>query len=222
MNSTGEYKIWRLQFDEKSIRIAVDKFWDERFRIYALEWKQTTPTDPYAINIKGPSYISFCIHDHTLKFSWIYVAPHLRGTLISDYLISLLFHISQQLDLSISETAVIRKPLIAKKLIEWGFTAKNFDTQVELTGHSQGILKIPIVKSVQDISGKLKHNISRLSQNVFYILGEEEWIGEVVPIHTQFLFQNIQKSDEKIQKLSCEIVGKRRFYKGAVRKILGN
>lgn len=222
MNSTGEYKIWRLQFDEKSIRIAVDKFWDERFRIYALEWKQTIPTDPYAININGPSYISFYIQDHTLKFSWIYVAPHLRGTLVSDYLISLLFDISQELNIPISETAVIRKPLVSKKLIEWWFTPKNFDTQVELTGYSQGVLKVPVVKSVQDISGKLKHNISKLSQNVFYILAPQQGTGEIVPIHTQFLFENIQKSEEKIENLSCEIIGKRRFYKGAVRKILGN
>lgn len=222
MNKISENKIWRLQFDETSIRVTIEKFWDERFRIYALEWTQTISSDPHKIDEFTPSYVSFCIHDNMLKFSWMYVAPHFRGSLMSDYLMSLLFQISEELEIPLSETSVIRKPIMAKKLIEWGFIAKIEDTKVELTWQSQGILKIPIVKNIQDISGKLKHNISKLSQNVFYILAQQQGTGEIVPIHTQFLFENIQKSEEKIENLSCEIIGKRRFYKGAVRKILGN
>jgi hypothetical protein len=41
--------------------------------------------------------------------------------------------------------------------------------------------------------------MSRLSQNVFYILEEQEGTGEIVPIHTQFLFQDIEKSYKKIE-----------------------
>ena len=63
----------------------------------------------------------------------MYVAPHFRGSLMSDYLISLLFQISEELEIPLSETSVIRKPIMAKKLIEWGFIAKIEDTKVELT-----------------------------------------------------------------------------------------
>lgn len=220
MDTIAENKIWRLQFNERSIRFSIEKFWEERFRIYALEWKQTITWDPHKIDLSTPSYISFCIHENTLKFSWMYVSPHFRGTLMSDYLISLLLDISEEFDIPISETAVIRKPIIAKKLLEWGFVAKNLDTQVELTGISQGVLKIPVVKSVQDLSGRLKNSISKLSQNVFYILTNQQGIGEIVPIHTQFSFQNIEKSHQKIETLASDIVTKRTFYRGKVRKIL--
>jgi len=69
MNKISENKIWRLQFDETSIRVTMEKFWDERFRIYALEWTQTISSDPHKFDLSTPSYISFCIQDNMLKFS---------------------------------------------------------------------------------------------------------------------------------------------------------
>ncbi len=221
MNKLWENIIWRLQLHETSIRFIIEKLWDERFRVYALHWKQTIYSNPYKIDEFTPSYLSFCIHNNTLKFSWMYVAPHFRGSLMSDYLMSLLFQISEELEIPLSETSVIRKPIMVKKMIEWGFVAKNQDTQVELTGQSQGVLKIPIVKSIQDISGRLRYNMSKLSQNVFYILWDENGTGEIVPIHTQFIFQDIKKSYQKMTLLTSDIDGKRRFYRGKLRKILG-
>lgn len=222
MDKLWESKIWRLQFDEKSVRIVMSKIWDARFKIFALEWKETIPENPYEINAQTPSYISFHIHENSLKFSWVYVAPELRGTLISDYFISLLFTISEQMKIPFHDTSIIRKPIMAKKLMEWWFIPKNLDTQVELTGISIWPFWYPVVKNVQDTSGRLKHNISKFSENVFYILSDiEEGTGEIMPIHTGFTFENWEKYNEKIEKLSHKITWKNRFYKTKVAKILG-
>lgn len=221
MDKLWESKIWRLQFDEKSVRLVISKLWDDRFKIFALEGKQFIPENPYEITIETPSYISFCIHDTILKFSGVYVAPQFRGTLLSDYLISTLFTISEELKFSLQDTSVIRKPIMAKKLMEWWFVPKNLDTQVELTGISMWPLWFPIVKNVQDKYGRLKHNVSRVSENVFYILSEDEkGIGEITPIHTWFRFQDREKYDKKMEILEAKITGKRRFYKTKLKKIL--
>lgn len=221
MDKLWESKIWKLQFDEKSVRLVMSKIWDDRFIIFALEWKQTIPEKAYEISTTTPSHISFHIHDNFLKFSGVYVSPQFRWTLLSDYLISLLFTISEELKISLKDTSVIRKPIMAKKLMEWWFVPKNLATQVELTGISMWPLWFPVVKNIQDKSGRLKHNVSRVSENVFYILSEDEkGTGEITPIHTWFRFEDREKYDKKMEGLTDKITGKRIFYKTKVKKIL--
>jgi hypothetical protein len=223
-------QIWYAQTENGRINFMFVRYeigkW-VRFRLFGMvNWNENIPLHPSSS--EGTNMLPFDITENSLKITWIRVNPENRGKWLSDILFLQALKIADILNIRNIETSVIRKPILAKKLNEWGFIPNEATTYAHIIPDNDSSSALPLVDIYSEKDKFKPTNISRTWKHLFYDVRDVYiWrppshivVRDCPVIEERYAINDLNQID--YSRLSESIVWKNPMYKSRVLKVFSN
>ena len=191
------HEIWEVLNTKSKILIREEWEWVWKYWVFITDDWFDIHREIFSQRDNFP-FLRFQIIAWDIFFDWMSVPPQLRGIGNWDLLMWIFFEIQWVLKLSIGNTNYINKPLLSKKLKDWGFNGLQLDIQAEICD----FWVIPTIKFVHwNVEQILKHiDLSWEFHPPFYQVNQNAiWSGIIIPLHTRFSPPEFEKIKWKAQ-----------------------
>ncbi len=135
--------------NESSFDLHLERFKDDLLRLYFVDSEMTVPNSKERIGHDSNS-IGFRIWDSEVMLLGVTVKKEQRGESFSHVLIDSFFEFVKEMGFIFEKTGTINKPIMAKTMKKYGFSAESDDVVVEILPQPQGTCsRTPKVRKVE-------------------------------------------------------------------------
>lgn len=179
---SNNIEFWEIP--ELGFQVLIRKQREWNYRIFLVNLDFNIEKNINTVKDDIP-FLGFQIEQWEVSFWWMFVPTQYRQKWIPDIFLKILENISKELWSKFWITKYINKPILAKKLLDYGFTPLQDDIKVEICE----FWEIPTIKfvrwNVYEVISKV--DLSWKIHPPFYSVNQQnQWTWIIVPIHTRF------------------------------------